>query len=393
MNSFDVIEMLTNPDYKQKTKDYLHVIKGSVNIIDMIDHLPHYVQIIECMKALVTADKSLAMKSRLVNELTSDGRNLTDKQLLGMLQYVDKLMITKFLETCPDVETNQTVDSFDAYFDNVKTNRFDLTTLEGVSGFKSFMEIDFLSYLKKTYPNNPLVKHLRNIISEGKSCISTDIDLLNPDVSTVSKLAYDDILRGMAQFESEPYNSNYTITDMLQLYNLIVNSNQYGGERLTTAFKACSNSNNVLEKFKKFESESDYDFTSIFDFNTVDYQINSAPVVSSSAVRFHSEPYIKVKDPIWNYIIMRYNHRINAYSEYSMLPSLEDPNASMEQKNKRRINFIENCPFEMPEQNKVKTTSRIIAFEGELSEEIQTQIKDTLKNMYISGKLFIVKDC
>lgn len=393
MNHFDVVKMLTDSEYKQKAKDYLHVIKGTINAIDMMDKIPHYTEIINCLRALVIADKSLATKSRLIAELTTEGRSLSDKQLQGIIRYADKLNIVNFLDQCAVVATHKSVDGFDVFFDVVKTNKFDLSTIEGISGFKKFIETDFLSYLKENYRTNPLVRHLQNITVDGRTSLSVDIDLLNPEVTTASKLAYDDILRGIAAFEKIPYNSQYTITDMLQLYNLIVNSNQYGGERLTTAFKVCSNKNSVLEQFLTFTGDRDYDFTLIPEYNQYDYQINAASLVSPSAVRFHTEPFIKVKDPVWDYVIMKYNPQTNTYEEYSILPALTDQSIDEAQQNRRRINFIENCPFEMPERTRIATASRAIAFDGEFTEDVAAQMKSILENMSISGKILIVKDC
>jgi hypothetical protein len=57
----------------------------------------------------------------------------------------------------------------------------------------------------------------------------------------------------MAMFEKENYrDTGYTIADIFQLYNILVNNNQYGGERLTTTFKACSNPDSILNKYLKF---------------------------------------------------------------------------------------------------------------------------------------------
>lgn len=392
MNHFDVTQLLTDDEYKQKAKDYLHVIKGSINVIDMMDRIPHYKAIMECLKALVVADKSLSVKSRLIGELTSN-RPVTDKQLQGIIRYVDKLSIAEFLDQCDVVTTHKSVDGFNALFDNIKTNHFDLMTSEGVTGFKKFVETEFLSYLKQNYSSNPLVKHLKTIMVDGKINLSVDIDLLNPEVSTASKLAYDDILRGVADFEKIPYNNEYSITDILQLYNLIVNNNQYGGERLTTTFKVSSNPNSVLARYFKFVGEKDFDFTSLPEYTKTDYEISAAPLVTPYSMRFHSEPFIRVKDNVWDYVYYKYDPKTNEYREYSILPALSDPNISIEQQNQRRLNFIENSPFEMPERTKRIATLKLLDFEGELTPDLAAQIKHLFANMSMSGKILIVKDC
>lgn len=392
MNNFDVIKMLTDPEYKQTVKDYLHIIKGTVNVIDMMDKIPHYTEIMKCLRALVLADRSLSAKSRLIAELVQDGAP-TEKQLQGVIRYVDRLNVADFLDTCPILETKEAVTGFNRFFDVERVNSFDFSKQEGVIGFKHFMETDFLSYLRSNYGDNPLVKHFQNITVDGRTNLSVDIDLLNPEVTTASKLAYDDILRGIAEFETVRYNDDYTITDMLQLYNIIVNGNQYGGERLTTAFKVCSDKNSILERFFKFTSDRDYDSDFIADSNLLDYQINAAPLISPSVERFHREPFIKVKDPVWDYIIKKYDKDTNSYTEYSVLPSMIDNTESMDTQNQRRINFIENCPFELPNRFKTLSDIRAIDFQGPFNEDAATELRAVLQNMSMSGKILIVKKC
>ena len=393
MGKFDVVKMLMDEEYKQVAKDYLHVIKGTVNAIDLVDTIPHYREIMNCLRTLLLADMSLAQKSRLIAKLTTDGKTPSDKQLKGIIKYVDKLNIVNFLDECPIVIPHKATAGFNAYFDSVTVNRFDLSTQEGVAGFKNFMETEFLAFLNKEYLNNSLVGHIRKVLTDGRISLATDIDLLNPEVTTASRLSYDDILRGMAEFELVKYNDDYTITDMFQLYNLIVNNNQYGGERLTTTFKACSNPNSVLQTYLKYIGEVDYDFETSADYEQIDYLINAAPTVYPASERYHYEPFIKVVDPVWDYTIKQYNKTTNSYKEYPLLPSIYSQAVDEKQKDARRINLTENLPFEMPMRYKAAAISDIITFDGDATPEIVAQVKDVLSDLSLSGKILIMKLC
>lgn len=393
MNHFSVYKMLTDDTYKQIAKEYLHIIKGTVNVIDMMGKIPHYKEILECFKSLIISEKYLSSKSRLILELTSNENNLSDKQLQGIVRYADKLNILNFLNQCDIVSTHKSVDGFNAYFDTIKTNQFDLSTVEGVAGFKRFMETEFVSYLKDNHSDNPLVKHLTTIISNGRPALSVDIDLLNPKVTAVTQLAYDDVIKGMALFEQKSYTGNYTIADLFQLYNLIVNNNQYGGERLTTAFKACSRENSVLQSYLSFTADNDYTFDYTPEINQIDYQINAAPIIYPAAEKYHTEPFIKVQDPVWGYIIKRYNKVGNFYTDYNIFPAIFDNSIDENKQNTRRENFIENYPFEMPQKTKADTLARALNFEEEITPEMSKQIYDILANLSLSGKILIVKDC
>lgn len=395
MNHFDVVRMLTDDTYKQIAKDYLHVIKGTANVIDMMDKIPHYREIMSAFRTLLVADKAMAMKSRLIDQLIQEGKAVNDQQLKGILRYVDQLNIVDFLDTegCPVLTTHSSVQGFDAKFNSIMVNSFDLSTPEGVAGFKHFVESEFYSYLKEAHSSNPLVRHLTKIVSEGRTVLSTDIDLLNPNVTAASRLAYDEILRGTALFEGVRYNEDYTIADILQLYNLIINSNQYGGERFTTMFKVCSNPNSILEKYLRYTAARDYDSLLVPEYNKTDYDINAAPVVSPSAKRFQTAPFIKVKDPIWDYVLMKRVPEINDYVEYPLLPAFTDEKASAEERMQRRINFAENYPFEMPNRSKVRSMTRALNYNGEVTPEVLDVLRTALADLSMSGKIILTKIC
>ena len=109
---------------------------------------------------------------------------------------------------------------------NVLWDKIDLSTFEGMATFKHWVEHEFLEYLKANYADNPLIAHLQKVPENQRDILATDIDLLNPNTTSITRLGYDEILRGMAEFETVPYkDSKYNIADLFQLYNILVNSN------------------------------------------------------------------------------------------------------------------------------------------------------------------------
>lgn len=396
INNFDSIKMLTDEEYRKTATEYLNAIKGTVNILDVVEKIPHYKETMNCLKALVTSDMALSAKSRGLHALMADTKSLTEKQIRDMVNYVDQINILDFLSTeCAPVVTHRDVEGFNALFDKISTSHFDMSTPEGMSGFKKFMETDFLTYLKLNYANNPLVPHLRVTTIDSKTALATDIDLMSPNTTDSTKKSYEDILSGMALFENQYYEkSGYTITDLFQLYNLIVNRNQYGGERLTTAFKACSNKDSVLERFLKFESSRDYNSNWVADYNRRDFLINIAPKVSANSERFHTEPYIRVADPVWGYVLKKYDSKTNQYFEESIYPSLTDKESSYETKLERRTNLEEWCPFIMPARFKDLVRASVLNFSAEnVTEAIRAEVKALLHDMSISNTLQILKIC
>lgn len=397
INNFDIYKYLVDDEYRKQASDYYDIIKGTINVFEMMEQIPHYKQILQLFKSLVVANNTFASKSRLVNKLLANSESVNDKQLNGVIKYVDKLNTLAFMRTLTPIAVNQ-VDGFDPYFQSVKVNKIDPSTINGIATLKHWVEHEFLTYLRENYPNNSLVRHLTLVPYNNTEVLATDIDLLNPDITIQSREAYDDILRGIADFETRQFQGDYTIADILQMYNIAVNNNQYGGERLTTSFKVCTNPKNILNQYLKFISDQDWDIETDQEYNYTDYQIAAAPIISTYAESYHQEPFVKVNDPVQGYILKKLDNS-NQYQEYDLIPppvANENPQSKMN----RLQNFSENSPLEMPNMHNILFLTKTVDFDGkfdDLDVDEQKQTIDGIRNLltqYItSNKASLIKDC
>lgn len=397
INNFDIYKYLVDDEYRKQASDYYDIIKSTANVFEMMEQIPHYKQILQLFKSLVVANNTFASKSRLVNKLLANSESVNDKQLNGVIKYVDKLNTLSFMRTLTPIAVNQ-VDGFDPYFQSIKVNKIDPSTINGIATLKHWVEHEFLSYLKENYSNNSLVKHLTLVPYNNTEVLATDIDLLNPDITIQSREAYDDILRGMADFETRQYQGDYTIADILQMYNIAVNNNQYGGERLTTSFKVCTNPKNILNQYLKFISDQDWDIETDQEYNYTDYQIAAAPIISTYAESYHQEPFVKVNDPVRGYVLKKLDSN-NQYQEYDLIPP-PVPDEDYQSKMNRLQNFSENSPLEMPNMHNTLFLTKTVDFDGkfeDLDADEQKQTIDGIRNLltqYItSNKASLIKDC
>lgn len=397
INNFDMYKYLVDTEYRKQASDYYDIIKSTINVFEMMENIPHYKQILQLFKSLVIANNTFASKSRLINKLAANSDNVDDKQLNGIIKYVDKLNTLTFMRTLTPIAVDQ-VDGFDPYFQSIRVNKIDPSTINGIATLKHWVEHEFLNYLRENYKDNLLVRHLTLVPYNNTEVLATDIDLLNPDITTQSREAYDDILRGMADFETKQFQGDYTIADILQMYNIAVNNNQYGGERLTTAFKVCTNPNNVLNQYLKFLSNQDWDIETEQEYNYTDYLIAAAPIVSTYAQSYHQEPFIKVNDPVQGYILKKLDNN-NQYQEYALIPAPKSDD-DYQSKMNRLQNFSENSPLEMPNMHNTLFLTKTIDFDGNfesLDSEEQSETLDNIRNLltqYItSNKASIIKDC
>ena len=397
IGTFDVYRYLTDMQYRQDMIEYNHIIKGTLNVLDMMEEIPHYKQIINCLTTLAVSRTALSSKNRLLTKLMQETNMeyLSDQELKGIIRYADKLNGVNFFRSFESkLVLNQEIEGFDRYFNKVKASEIDLSTFNGMATFKHWIEHEFLEDLRNNYRSNPLVSHLKLVGENQRSILATDIDLLQPNTTTGTIVAYDEIIRGMAEFELEKNykNTGYSIADLFQMYNILVNSNQYGSERLTTAFKKCSDTNNILHKYWQFVADQDYEHGIIQDYELWDYYINAAPLVSTGSERFRKEKFIKVNDPVEGYILKHYDEKSNSYVVYPLIP-VKEGIESPEHRLKRLQNFVEYCPYEMPVMAKVVEMFAALNFEGDVNDDILLQIKNVLLDFSSSGKLIIFKDC
>ena len=390
INNFDIIKYLQDKNYATQTNDYYDLIKGSINVFDMLNYLPQYEQILKLFNDVVTSDATLAAKSRLINTIASD--NINDELINGIVRYADQLTCFNFASQQPIIKLANPIVGFDRYFNKIQVNNIDMSELNGMATFKHWIENEFMAYLKDNYSDNLLYKHLEVMPTQNGTILTTDIDLLHPDISEYTKKAYDEILKGIYEFDTIDFkDTGYKISDLLQLYNIINNRNQYGADRLTTIFKSLDRPNSIINKFFKYEAEYDYSDDTM-EYDNIDYLIVAAPIVSTFMERFHKEPFIKVKDEVRGFILKRYDARNNQYSEFDLIPEAPSVETPLE-KTDRIQNFMEYSPFELVNSYKAVLISKLIDFDTTLDEYEQEDLKNLLINFITSNKLLTLIDC
>lgn len=390
INNFDIIKYLQDENYANQINDYYDLIKGSINVFDMLNYLPQYQQILKLFNNVVTSDATLAAKSRLINTIASD--NINDELINGIVRYADQLTCFNFASQQSIIKLDNPIVGFDRYFNKIQVNNIDMSELNGMATFKHWIENEFMNYLKDNYSDNLLYKHLEVMPTQNGTILTTDIDLLHPDISEYTKKAYDEILKGIHEFDTIDFkDTGYKISDLLQLYNIINNRNQYGADRLTTIFKSLDRPDSIINKFFKYEAEYDYS-DDIMEYDNIDYLIVAAPVVSTFMERFHKEPFIKVKDDVKGFVLKRYDSRNNQYNEFDLIPEAQSVETPLE-KTDRIQNFMEYSPFELVNSYKAVLISKLIDFDTTLNEYEQEDLKNLLINFITSNKLLTPIDC
>lgn len=398
---FDVVRMLEDSKYLEVARKYVGIIKGTINVIDLMTTVPHYNATLQLLKAQLVSDREMSVKSRVVNELLRDERVVDEDKVKKAIQYIDHLSVLHFLENgnVPIIKLQSSVEGFSRSLGRTKVGSFDLTTTNGIMGFLQWMTHEFYDSIKATHANNGFIKHISLKAENGRAVIKPDIDLINPNATETTRKMYGEMLTGLVELEGTPLwedgpnKSPFTIADIFQLYNLLVNKNAYGGERLTGLFQVCEDKNSILQQYLKFIGELDYSDERM-PIEKLDYQITAAKVISAAQKSNFTDPFIKVKDPVWGYIIERFDGKSNSYSAYSVYPSVIPTNLDAEELSQRRVDFATYYPFEMPAHTRSRDVRNILDFEGETaSEDIIEAIESVLLGYSRSSSIIITKLC
>lgn len=166
-----------------------------------------------------------------------------------------------------------------------------------------------------------------------------------------------------------------------------MNNNRYGANKLTTAFqKAAAEQDNLMGRYFQYVGERDTDRTRL-EYDSVDYLINTAPEISAFEEKHHTEPFVKVRDTPWGFVIKQRSQV--AYYEYNLLRDVRN-DETVEEKRARRSAYKRYCPFEMPVRFGNDRKARAIDYIG--TPDIGS-IAETLSDLVRSGKVLVFKDC
>ena len=254
-----------NTNYRTLATEYYNLIKDSINVLDVINHSDQYRVYLELQKAATVNTDIVSTKSQLVRkfyEILRKDRGYIDSKKLNQIQsYIDQAYIQQYLTNIQlVVNNNETLPfSFPLQHDQMflkdrrkikasSNTEIIMNNSDNIATFKFWMHNYLVKALQngsywdgekmQDFPkNNSFINGLRIIGDRDKNALALDIDMLNIDKSRESTLRY-------ASYE-EDFNKllnykvgKFNLQDIFMIYNLFVNGNKYGYNRLTTIFQS-----------------------------------------------------------------------------------------------------------------------------------------------------------
>ena len=330
VNGFNPDKWLSDQSYRNLVTDYYNNIKHTINVFYVADNVPHFKRMFDIANTVNVVDSNLSLKSIIFNkfqkELKEKYKYIPQKYEDNLLRAIDEVLIERFVQgldfKLPLQEGwNTLTKKFE--LEQVNSPRI-LNVASNPSAFKYVFENYMIPMFKniEEFKHNNFIQNLVQTYDQNQDIplYKANIDLLRKDSSPELYLKYQDLLKGLRELSKYDY-AGHSFTDWFILYNLIVNKNKYGSERLTTLFNDILKNDRKSLIFKQLKTLGDWDYYKnsinqlMDDITLTDLLIKIAPTVSIESTR--QEPIIIVYNPEKGFVIKE--KKGFAYQEISNL--------------------------------------------------------------------------
>ena len=360
-NRLDFDKYFSDKNYREGVTNYYNLIKNTFNYFDVINKSPNFFEMLTSLNTTLNSIKIVSKKADFIfNEVpqiikdnqellrdsvmirkgddTNDSNKFVDKNgrlfkynsefLRKSLDYYDDYVIGDFLASenlqhfkfnISDLSNllNKDIKLADKGYITSNNKYFDLSNGDGIRQFKYIMEHYIIKQiLKKEHNDNAFVKNLqlnvdkktnKNIYSKNKSFYKLAINM--KDLTTPSDInLYFELLNGFNRLSEQDspiqniYGENLKWGELLYTYNLIINKDKFGPNRLTKIFEDYMHKENSLAyklamhygKFEKGDKKLDVDAKNLF-FSLFAYN-------KDQSISFTDGQRIKLTDPDYTII-------------------------------------------------------------------------------------------
>lgn len=334
---FNIDKFFANTTYKDVTIRYYNLIKGTWNLYDEISRIPHFKALYDVYKVINTFDTSMSNRYNIIYNLKRElGTNLKASQYTSLSNYIDEFLIIKWLES---KNFSFVVKAGESYFNKGNLTKAEKdTTLflnsdDGRASFKWWMENTVINNIKKgildgsdkTFglSRNKFIASIRpgktdNTFTKYSQTYYYLPINMNNRKSPLDEKIFNTYVNEFSKLYKYTYQ-NYPLTDLFMLYNLIVNKNKYGEDRLTSIFEGFlkdDTKESIIKDLFKYIGESDYTLSNAnFELNIDDVLMKIAPVVSPNNEWISNYKYIRQ----YNNSTKKYDLKYKAENGYRLM--------------------------------------------------------------------------
>ena len=283
----DVNKYFKDLEYAQEIRDAYNKVKKCSNVFDIVDRIPQFKAIFDIFSAVMDIDHNISLKTRIYDtvykQLKDEKTYMTEEYQARLLKGIDEFIIARFINQSgiqiPYKSGTTILNNLRQAVTASEDGLLRFNSLGDVASFKYLFENTIIPALKEgiiyDYQDGQVVKVQNSTLSSNKfiqSLIKGDnkgiplykcnLDMMTIDNSPLSKIKFQNYVNGLQELQKIKINNNsISLADLFVLYNLIVNKDQYGSDRMTTLFDTMVQSKNelsLINKYFKFVGDLDY---------------------------------------------------------------------------------------------------------------------------------------
>lgn len=399
--NFDPIKFVNNTEYKKgqfyrdDLIEFYNKIKKCINIFDHLDKIPQFKAIMQLYAAILQYDQNTSIKTKIFDSIYKTIKdetlnNISESYLSKLVHSIDNNLVVGFFSS-QDIKIPFPKNKTLFYKNGVKTTSktdglLSLNSIDNIQTFKYFMENDVIPNLKNgkyyVYENNNTVEKTdQDLISnnfiidlikskDGKIPLyKCDINMLLINKNYNTQIKYGKLIRGLQALSDIKINDSMSLSDLFVLYNLIINKNNYGSDRMTGIMDGLLkqvNSLSIINDYLSFIGDIDY-------FGEIERKGDIITVTANV--------------PNKNQIIFEFNYKDNLYYSSNQVYTTKN------QKDPSYIFMDQNgmAQFFVKKDNQYKN-QHIFSSNSESSEEDLERIDNINKYRTLGGHLKGIND-
>ena len=417
---FDFEQYLTNEEYREKLIAYYDKLKVTSNIFAIFNYVPHFKAMFDMLGVVAIADQA-SLKSQLNNKYMDDANKLlvtVDDNVANKINAgIDILLVQSYLNnkefkfpikdsyelfnsegvkilgtnTNLLLSTPETLKSFHYIFNN-----YVIPELQSGTFFTENITLEDGTILSASEANS-LVKNnyfIQGLISGNdgnKPIYRLDIDMLNIDKSPLSRLKFQRYLDGFIDLNNIKIN-NQSLADWFMIYNLVINKNNFGRDRLTTLFQEIiknKKNNYILQDYLTWVGNRDRSkdiLDELYEQNTIQSILQSTAKTVRSYIG-QRDMFVKIYDEAGephyyrNKKFGRTAYRIGDYEE--VFNGIEEIPQESSYDRKQRIADNEEYGFGLLTSN----------YLHQILNNLQSKWATTMSDLLMKGYIQIINKC
>lgn len=438
-NDFNVLQFLLDDEYRAAAIDAYDLIKGTINILDIISRVPHFHAMVDSSSVDFYLFSSISSVFNLMynisHELLQRGElsSLSTRQRTDFTRdlqnFIQSQIALKYFKDrnvkVPIGEGNQIINKDGALVTIEEEEALNLGTIEGQAAFKLWMEQSVVpnlkigvvedgndEYIQRSLLTNKFIQALtlnsttRTTTGDEKGVISLPINM-SVSTSEYNENMFVSYLTDFNKLKGVTYNG-IPVQSLFFWYNLIVNRNVQSRDALTKIFKSAIRDNrgdNDINDYFKYVGDMDKrQLFSLEDFNMQDLLLSCAPKVTRAWLV--NEKYESNQYPTF---VKSWDSNTGTYKIYKLDPTtfakrggdeMDDlALAQMEDAGELDYETNEFTPVGYREYTISANMSKAVMvnlypFLPYNSQEFKIKdVMDQLSRLFKQGKIFIYNDC